>query len=253
MELPFRVAAAPGTTDADGALPEPESGCGGCSEPMPLSPAQTGQWLAQQLDPAVPMSVAQYVDIGEEPGRLDVDLLSRAGSRAAREFGSGLIRLVLIDSRPHQILDPRLDTGTRIIDLRGEPDPEAAAHTWMRTDVTAPLDLLRDRLSVSVLLRIADDRWFWYTRAHHIALDGVGAATMLYRVADLYNAAVEGREPPSARAADLDAVNAADTAYLGSAEPRYAVSAALTASRSAARAEGGSRPSTAALYRSATR
>ncbi len=165
---------------------------------MPLSPAQTGQWLAQQLDPAVPMSVAQYVDIGEGPGRLDVDLLSRAGSRAAREFGSGLIRLVLIDSRPHQILDPRLDTGTRIIDLRGEPDPEAAAHTWMRTDVTAPLDLLRDRLSVSVLLRIADDRWFWYTRAHHIALDGVGAATMLYRVADLYNAAVEGREPPSA-------------------------------------------------------
>ncbi|NKR72651.1 amino acid adenylation domain-containing protein [Rhodococcus hoagii] len=216
MELPFRVAAAPGTTDADGALPEPESGCGGCSEPMPLSPAQTGQWLAQQLDPAVPMSVAQYVDIGEGPGRLDVDLLSRAGSRAAREFGSGLIRLVLIDSRPHQILDPRLDTGTRIIDLRGEPDPEAAAHTWMRTDVTAPLDLLRDRLSVSVLLRIADDRWFWYTRAHHIALDGVGAATMLYRVADLYNAAVEGREPPSARAADLDAVNAADTAYVGS-------------------------------------
>ncbi|MCA1006871.1 amino acid adenylation domain-containing protein [Rhodococcus hoagii] len=183
---------------------------------MPLSPAQTGQWLAQQLDPSVPMSVAQYVDIGEGPDRLDVDLLSRAVSRAAREFGSGLIRLVLTDSRPHQILDPRLDTGTIVVDLRGESDPEAAAHTWMRTDVTAPLDLLRDRLSVSVLLRVADDRWFWYTRAHHIALDGVAAATMLYRAAELYNAAVDGRDPPPTRAADLDAVHAADVEYVGS-------------------------------------
>ncbi|MBM4554454.1 hypothetical protein GS466_04940 [Rhodococcus hoagii] len=188
---------------------------------------------------------------GAGPTRRRPPLAGRFSSGPRVRFGSDSSGTDRFSAAP----DPgsRLDTGTRIIDLRGEPDPEAAAHTWMRTDVTAPLDLLRDRLSVSVLLRIADDRWFWYTRAHHIALDGVGAATMLYRVADLYNAAVEGREPPSARAADLDAVNAADTAYLGSAEPRYAVSAALTASRSAARAEGGSRPSTAALYRSATR
>ncbi|MFM1722353.1 amino acid adenylation domain-containing protein [Rhodococcus sp. PAM 2766] len=216
MELPFRVDAAPGTTDAGGSLPELDGSSGGHPDPMPLSPAQTGQWLAQQLDPSVPMSVAQYVDIEEGPGRLDVDLLTAAVTRAAHEFGSGLIRLVLTDSRPHQVLDPRLDTTTRVVDLRDEPDPEAAAHTWMRTDVTAPLDLLRDQLGVSVLLRVGDERWFWYTRAHHIALDGVGAATMLYRTADLYNAAVDGREPPPARAADLDAVNAADVEYLGS-------------------------------------
>ncbi len=86
MELPFRVAAAPGTTDADGALPEPESGCGGCSEPMPLSPAQTGQWLAQQLDPAVPMSVAQYVDIGE--GRADSTSTSSRGPVLERPASS---------------------------------------------------------------------------------------------------------------------------------------------------------------------
>ncbi|QCQ91442.1 amino acid adenylation domain-containing protein [Rhodococcus sp. SGAir0479] len=215
MELPLRVDAAPGTTDAGAGLPELDGAAGGYTDPMPLTPAQAGQWLAQQLDPAVPMSVAQYVDIREDGARLHVAELSRSASRAAREFGSGLIRLVLVDSRPHQILDPRLDTETRLVDLRGEPDPEAAAHTWMRRDITVPLDMVRDRLMESALLRIADDRYLWYTRTHHIALDGVGAAAMLYRTADLYTAAVEGRPAPLG-GADLDAVHAADAAYADS-------------------------------------
>ncbi|WP_425334427.1 amino acid adenylation domain-containing protein [Prescottella agglutinans] len=217
MELPFRVEAAPGTTDAGASLPELNDPGAGYSEPMPLTPAQMGQWLAQQLDPGVPLSVAHYVDIRDDGNRLDVEVLSRVASRAAREFGSGLIRLVMVDSRPHQIVDPRLDTGTRQIDLRDEPDPEAAAHEWMHTDVAAPLDLLRDRLAVSVMLRIADDRYVWYSRTHHIALDGVGGATALYRMADLYNAEIEGREPPPNQAHDLPSVHSAEAAYVGSA------------------------------------
>ncbi len=217
MELPFRVDAAPGTTGAGGELPELSGPTAGYSEPLPLTSSQMGQWLAQQLDPSVPLSVAQYVDVRDDGNRrLDLEVLSRVASRAARDFGSGLIRLVLVDSRPHQIIDPRLDTTIRMIDLRGEPDPEAAARTWMRTDIAAPLDLLRDRLAVSVMLRIADDRYFWYSRAHHIVLDGVGAASALYRMADLYNAVTEGREPPPNPAADLATVHAAEAAYVGS-------------------------------------
>ncbi len=216
MELPFRVEGAPATTDAGESLPESTGPGAGCSEPMPLTPAQMGQWLAQQLDPSVPMSVAQYLDIRDDGNQLDIEMLSRVASRAAREFGSGLIRLVMVDSRPHQVIDPSLDTGTRLIDLRDEPDPQAAAREWMRRDVEAPLDLLRDRLAVSAMLRVADDRYFWYSRTHHIALDGVGAASILYRMAELYNAAMEGREPPPSRAHDLESVHAAEAAYVGS-------------------------------------
>ncbi|RVW00523.1 amino acid adenylation domain-containing protein [Rhodococcus spongiicola] len=216
MELPFRVDAAPGITDAGDSLPELNDPTAGYSRPIPLTPAQMGQWFAQQLDPDVPMLVAQYVDIRETGARLDVRQLSRATSQAAREFGAGLVRLVLVDSQPHQIIDPRIVTDTRVVDLRDEPDPESAAREWMRCDVAAPLDLVRDRLGVSVLLRIADDRCFWYSRVHHVALDGVGAASMLYRAADLYNAAVEGREPAPNPASDLDSVYAAEAAYTGS-------------------------------------
>ncbi|RVW09066.1 non-ribosomal peptide synthetase [Prescottella agglutinans] len=216
MELPFRVEPAPGTTDAGSSLPELSGPAAGYSEPIPLTPAQMGQWLAQQLDPSVPMSVALYVDIRDDGNRLDAELLSRVASRAAREFGSGLIRLVMVDSRPHQIIDPRLDTTVRMVDLRDEPDPPAAAHVWMRSDVAAPLDPLRDRLAVSALLRISDNRYFWYSRTHHIVLDGVGAATVLYRMADLYNAAMEGRAPPPNQARELESVHAAEAAYVGS-------------------------------------
>ncbi|WP_164873333.1 amino acid adenylation domain-containing protein [Rhodococcus xishaensis] len=216
MELPFRVDAASGITDAGDSLPELNDPTAGYSRPIPLTPAQMGQWFAQQLDPSVPMLVAQYVDIRETEARLDVRQLSRATSQAAREFGAGLVRLVLVDSQPHQIIDPRIVTDTRVVDLRDEPDPESAAREWMRCDVAASLDLVRDRLGVSVLLRIADDRYFWYSRVHHVALDGVGAASMLYRAADLYNAAVEGREPGPNPASDLDTVYAAEAAYTGS-------------------------------------
>ncbi|MCL2535110.1 MAG: amino acid adenylation domain-containing protein, partial [Nocardiaceae bacterium] len=217
MDLPFRVEPAPGTTDAGGSLPELSGPAAGYSEPIPLTPAQMGQWLAQQLDPSVPLSVAQYVDIRDDGNRrIDFEVLSRVASRAAREFGSGLIRLVLVDSRPHQIIDPRLDMSIRMIDLRGEPDPEAAARTWMHIDVSEPLDLLRDRLAVSALLRISDDRYFWYSRVHHIALDGVGAASAQYRMAELYNAVAGGVAPPPNPAADLETVYAAEAAYVGS-------------------------------------
>ncbi|WFR71011.1 hypothetical protein P9209_16595 [Prescottella defluvii] len=39
-------------------MPELNGPAAGYSEPMPLTPAQMGQWLAQQLDPGVPLSVA---------------------------------------------------------------------------------------------------------------------------------------------------------------------------------------------------
>ncbi|WP_305095265.1 amino acid adenylation domain-containing protein [Prescottella sp. R16] len=217
MDLPFRADAASGSTDAGPPLPVLHDPPDGHSAPAPLTPGQWGQWLAQQLDPAVPQSEALYADIRDAAGSFDPGRLSDAVSQAATELGSGLIRLVHTDSRPQQILDPRLDTGTRIVDLRDDPDPETAALAWMRCDVAAPLDPVRDRLAVSVLLRLADDHWYWYSRIHHIALDGVGAASLLYRTADLYNAATEGREPPPNRAADLDVVRAAETDYLASA------------------------------------
>ncbi|WP_280403232.1 non-ribosomal peptide synthetase [Nocardia brasiliensis] len=177
---------------------------------FPLSAAQRGIWFAQHIAGDTPISIAQYVELR---GPIELELLARAARQAGREFGTGYLRLVEVAGQPFQFVDPTLDDNLITLDLRGEPDPEAAAHAWMRAEYNAPLELTRDRLVRVVMLRLAEDRWYWYSRIHHIVLDGMGALTMVQRTGELYNAALAGEEPPAAKAEDLRKIVEADLAY----------------------------------------
>ncbi|WP_454195914.1 amino acid adenylation domain-containing protein [Nocardia sp. Marseille-Q1738] len=178
-----------------------------------LSAAQRGIWFAQHVAGDTPISIAQYVELN---GPMDVDLLARSARQAGREFGTGYLRLVEVEGHPFQFVDTTLDDSLDIIDFRAEPDPEAAAQAWMRAEYETPLELTRDRLVRIAMLRVGAERWFWYSRIHHIVLDGMGALTVVQRTGELYNAAVEGREPPPAKAEDLRKVVEADLAYRSS-------------------------------------
>ncbi|UYP19739.1 amino acid adenylation domain-containing protein [Rhodococcus sp. Z13] len=183
------------------------------SEPFVLSAAQRSILFAQHLLGSVPLSIAQYVDLR---GDLDFELLRRVGTRAAHEFGTALLRLVPGDPDPLQVVDHGLLDEMRFRDLRGEADPEATAHAWMRADTAAPLDLFEDRLIEATMLQIADDRWFWYCRMHHVALDGYGAMAQMTRAIELYNAEWEGLPAPVSRAGALEAIVADEHAYRAS-------------------------------------
>ncbi|MFE3443651.1 amino acid adenylation domain-containing protein [Nocardia sp. NPDC059180] len=178
-----------------------------------LSAAQRGIWFAQHVAGDTPISIAQYIEL---TGRVDASALAEAARTAGREFGTGFLRLVEVDGHPFQVVDTTLDDNIIELDLRGEPDPEASAHAWMGAEYATPLDLTRDRLVRMAMLRLAEDRWFWYSRIHHIVLDGMGALTMVQRTAELYNAAIENRQPPQAKAEDLRKIVDADLAYRSS-------------------------------------
>ncbi|MEV0549264.1 AMP-binding protein [Nocardia salmonicida] len=178
--------------------------------PFPLSAAQRGIWFAQHIAGDTPISIAQYVELS---GEIDHTLLTEAVRQTGREFGTGYLRLVDVDGRPHQVVDLSLDDEIARVDLRDRPDPEAAAHAWMRAEYTAPLDVMRDRLVRLAMLRVAEDRWFWYARMHHIVLDGMGALALVQRTGELYNAAFDGREPPPTKAEPLQKIVEADLAY----------------------------------------
>ncbi|GGK49803.1 non-ribosomal peptide synthase/polyketide synthase [Nocardia camponoti] len=164
------------------------------STPFPLTPAQLGVWYAQLLDPDVPITIAQYVDL---VGDLDVDLFRAVSTEAAHSYGSSLIRLGEADGVPFQYIDHtiRIEDDLPLIDLRDYADPIAAAHDWMRAEFGAPIDMLVDRLVTGAILRVADQRWFWYLRGHHIVLDGYGAFTNSSRIAELYTARTLGVDP----------------------------------------------------------
>ncbi|KZF04690.1 hypothetical protein A2J03_25885 [Rhodococcus sp. EPR-157] len=177
---------------------------------FPLSAAQRGILFAQHLAGDVPISIAQFVEIH---GNLDTRRLVDAAMTAGHEFGTGYLRLVEVDGVPMQTVDPDVDETMPKVDLRDEPDPIAAAHAWMRAEYSAPIDLFADRLVTMAVLRVGDEHVYWYSRIHHIALDGYGAMTLLKRCAELYTG---GDDASATTAEPLHAIVDADRQYRSS-------------------------------------
>ncbi|CAH0134545.1 hypothetical protein HQP04_12030 [Rhodococcus fascians] len=142
---------------------------------IPVSSSQADIWLAQQFMPAVPFSIAYFVDI---VGAVDVDALVACGSRAHREFSSSTMRVFEVDGTPMQRFVAAETEAVEILDCRGHDRPEERARQWMNDDCRTPLSIYGQLVRLRVL-RVEDDRVFWYTRAHHIALDGYASMKVL--------------------------------------------------------------------------
>ncbi|MGK2318682.1 non-ribosomal peptide synthetase [Gordonia rhizosphera] len=157
--------------------------------PFPLTSAQQGLWFAQQLLTDTPIVIANFIEF---TGEVDVDLLDEVCRRGLHEVGSGMLRLVEVDGKPHQVVDhAQTDTITRI-DLRDADDPVTAAWEWMVADYTLPFDLLADRLIRGAILRLGNEHYYWYSCIHHIAIDGYGAIRFMNRAAGLYSTLLAG-------------------------------------------------------------
>ncbi|AZG48356.1 non-ribosomal peptide synthetase [Gordonia insulae] len=174
--------------------------------PLALTAAQRGMWFAENLSANYSVTVAQYLDIQDRELTLDRDLFRRAVVDNGRAQGSAFTRIVETNGVPMQIVDQSIDNDLEFLDFRDRPDPLGAALAWMNDDYQQQMDLRTDRLVVSTLIRVADDRSLWYVRAHHIALDGYAGLTAVQDVVNRYNAAVTGADyapKPGASLAEL--------------------------------------------------
>ncbi|WP_143965715.1 amino acid adenylation domain-containing protein [Gordonia zhaorongruii] len=182
---------------------------------LPLTAAQRGMWFAENMSPDYSVNVAQYLDIRDADRRLNLDLFAAMHDEGARELQSAFTRLVEIDGEPKQVVDYSLPFGLEQIDFRGEDDPVSAAQAWMNADYQRTVDLLGGvPLARAGLLRVADDRVFWYLRGHHLLMDGFAALNNVLRLVDRYNAAIAEQEFTAKPHADLAALVADDAAYI---------------------------------------
>ncbi|WP_228808288.1 non-ribosomal peptide synthetase [Nocardia otitidiscaviarum] len=183
VELPRSAAATPRVAPPD----------------LPLSVAQLRWWVAQQLYPEVPNTVAMYLELR---GPLREQRLRECAARAAWELQSPHVRFRIVDGHPRQFLDPDAFAPMGYEDLTTDADPVVVARERMERDHTAPLDLQTDALTVATLLRVQPDTHLLYLRSHHIVLDGIGAAVLLRRTVELYAAADDAEDvsAPSAHA-----------------------------------------------------
>ncbi|UOG22948.1 amino acid adenylation domain-containing protein [Gordonia amicalis] len=180
---------------------------------LPLTAAQRGMWFAESLSSDYSVNIAQYVDIRHEPGGLDVDLLARCCVETGKLVESPYVRLAEIDGVPTQYVDVDFDQHVDILDFRDEENPVRAAMDWMQAEYRQPVDLLHDQLIVIAILQIADDRTFWYNRAHHIIIDGYAALSIMRRTVDRYNALRRGEESRDKPPATMAEIVAYEDAY----------------------------------------
>lgn len=163
---------------------------------FPLTEAQSGLWYFQKMEPENPiLNTGQFLEI---VGPLDVDVFRAAFDRMVEETEALTLRFAEEAGGPVQYLDPAMRPTLGYADLRSEATPEAAAIAAMRRDTDTPLDLTRDPVAAFTLFRLSDERYFWYERVHHLAIDGYGWVLITNRVAELYSAAINGTNPAPA-------------------------------------------------------
>ncbi|SNS45136.1 non-ribosomal peptide synthetase, partial [Actinomadura mexicana] len=183
------------------------------TEYVPLSAAQQSVWYAQQLAPRTPIHIAQYIEI---EGAVDHELFDRVARLAAHESPAMNARLAERDGVPHQVLDPDAIATIPLVDLSGEPDPDAAARAWMREAMAEPLPPDAERLYSTALLRLAPGLHRWFIRAHHVIQDAYSGSIISRRAAEIYTALANGGEYVPAEAGDYRRVLAEEESYRAS-------------------------------------
>lgn len=155
-----------------------------------LSGAQLGIWYAQQLDPDNPIfNTAECIEIR---GPVDPVLFEKALRQVVGEADALFARFGEDADGPWQSIDPSPDWPLHVMDVSGKEEPHLAAQSWMEHDLAQAIDLSRGPLFTEALFKLAADRYYWYQRIHHIAIDGFGVSLLLQKVSEVYTGLTGG-------------------------------------------------------------
>ncbi|MFE5513392.1 amino acid adenylation domain-containing protein [Streptomyces sp. NPDC056529] len=183
---------------------------------LPLSVAQRDIWTAHALDPTgVKYNVAECREI---LGPVDPELMAAAWRRLVEEADFLRIRGFEDDGeRVWQLLDA--DAGTRDLpftDVSAADDPEAEAWRLIDGLIAAPFDLARRPPVRCALIKLGEERYFYFYGFHHLVVDGVGVSMALARLIELYERAVAGEPWGPSPFGSLADLLAEDAEYRGS-------------------------------------
>ncbi len=179
----------------------------------PLTTAQRGIWTTQKITPHANLNIAEAVEI---TGSIDPELFRRALQQVVAEAEELRVGIVERDGRPQQFSRPVYSGDFPFLDMSREADPPEAALAWMTEELSRPVDLGRDPLWVSALLRMNEGTHFWYQRAHHIVFDGYGGGLAARRLAEIYTAYARGMEPDPNTFCTVEELVSSEAAYRSS-------------------------------------
>ncbi|MCW0212720.1 MAG: amino acid adenylation domain-containing protein, partial [Pseudonocardia sp.] len=148
-----------------------------------LTGAQQGMWMLQELQPeSRALTCAARTDLR---GELDLERFVAAARDAAQGAEALRVRFAVVDGRAVQrIAGPAAEP--EVVDVRGRPDPDAAAHDWMEEELARPFDLAAGGLFRQALVLLRPGHAVWYCWWHHVVADGYALVAHVNRVTDAY-------------------------------------------------------------------
>jgi nonribosomal peptide synthetase DhbF len=137
--------------------------------PAPLSHSQERMWLIQSLNPqtiAYNMVGALWIN-----GPMNVEALVHSIDDLIARHDILRTRIVLLNDRPHQTVEPPPRGVLQVFDLREHPDREQEAVRRITIAARTVFDLGHDPVIRAVVCQTAQDRFLLSIVVHHIASD----------------------------------------------------------------------------------
>ena len=181
---------------------------------FPLTIAQTPIALDAMALPNSP--VANTGDISHIRGRIDTKLFAEAVRRVVAETPALRVSLSYLNGSLYQEFPALDDYALEQRDLSADAQPERSPEAWIERHFWTPRPWNSFPLFHFALLKLSDDHFMFVEKFHHVLVDATGRFQCFQRIACVYDALVQGVEPPPSETPPLTVRVAEDAAYLNS-------------------------------------
>ncbi|MGF1756724.1 amino acid adenylation domain-containing protein [Photobacterium sagamiensis] len=151
-------------------------------------PAQESVYFEQQLHPDSPMyNIGGYQVIDH---LYDIPILQRSWRCLCEKLDSLRLNIVLSsNSAPRQYVDPTSLKPVLLeyLDFSDSATAHDDAQTWMQHHFDTPMDYLNGERHQIALLKIAPQKYYLFTRFHHLFIDGLGLYRLYERLHQVYH------------------------------------------------------------------
>ena len=178
-----------------------------------LTSYQKDIWLEQCLYPGKPIyNLGGYLDI---QGTINKDIFIRAVDILISENDSLRMRVIEKNSEPCLKLSSKVAYEVSFYDFSNHENPYQACLDWMEEEFLKPFSW-DGNLFQFALLKADNNRYFRFTKFHHLIIDGFGIALMHKQIIENYNQLLAGIKETGRRTYSYTDFIAENQTYLNS-------------------------------------
>ncbi len=160
-----------------------------CSNRFPLSLVQEEIWLSQMIHNGLPLyNIGGFYKLN---GFIDTEIFIRAHEMMTRQNDAFRMRFQKGETLPWiEFCDTARPVTLK--DFSQHADPDRAAMQWWEKLFCTPYEIHDAQLSRYYLVKACDTQFYYVASGHHLSMDGFSFALLIRRIAENYNALING-------------------------------------------------------------